>query len=67
MHEKYVKVQCCEYCFHTYDEAPPEDVHINDLLLNANGNGRFCSVEAIIKVKHDSSQLGRVRSSRETD
>ena len=36
-----MKVQCCEYCLHTYDEAPPEDVHINDLLLNANAHGRF--------------------------
>ena len=44
-----MKVQCCEYCLHTYDKAPPEDVHINDLLLNANAHGRFCFVEAIFK------------------
>ena len=36
-----MKVQCCEYCLHTYDEAPPEDVHINSFLLNANAHDSF--------------------------
>ena len=45
-----MKVHFSEYCLHTYDEAPPEDVHIDDFLLNANAHGRFCFVEAIFKV-----------------
>ena len=30
--------------------GPPEDVHIDSLLLNANAHGRFCFVESIFKV-----------------
>ena len=28
-----MKVQYCEYCLHTYEETPPEDVYINSLLF----------------------------------
>ena len=52
---KYVKVQFFEHCLHRSKEAPPEDVHISSLLLNANAHGRFCFVETNFSHEDNSS------------
>ena len=50
-----MKVQVHEHCLHRLKKAPPEDVHISSLLLNANAHGRFCFVETFFNHEDNSS------------
>ena len=36
-----MKVKVLGHFLHRLEKAPPEDVHISSLLLNANAHGRF--------------------------
>jgi hypothetical protein len=40
-----MKVKERGHWLHEVERAPPEDVHISNLPLNANAHGRFCFVE----------------------